>query len=133
MTTASKDKLDAIRLRFDTEVAQAVPIPTQYDNQEYEPSSPTISWIRFTILPGLSQQVENRLFRYPGIAIAQVFTPVEAGDGYARTVADLIQTAFRAVNADGVVYRTPYETTVGRTDEWWQLNVTIPYFYDDDK
>ena len=133
MTTASYDKLTSIRTRFDSQIAQALGIPTQYDNQEYEPSGPTITWIRFTILPGFSQQVENRRFRYPGIAIAQIMTPVEAGDGFARKTADKIQTAFRAVNADGVTYRTPYETTVGRTDEWWQLNVTIPYFYDDDK
>lgn len=124
---------NAIRKRFQDEIQDGIPIVVLYDNDPTEKPE-NAEWIRLTILPGESLQVsigDNKRFRHPGVAMAQVFTLIEKGDQRALELADLIQVAFRSRTEDGVTYRTPSVIVVGRSGGWHQVNVNIPFFQDD--
>lgn len=109
-------------------------LPTQYDNDGAFTKPEGAVWCRFSILPGETLQIEmgdlNR-YRTVGVAMAQVFTPVGQGDKEALIVADAIKTAFRAVSAGGVVFKTPSLQVVGRSGDEWQQNVNCPFYVDE--
>ncbi len=69
----------------------------------------------------------TRLFRQPGLAIFQVFVPIDSGEAPALELADSIADGFRAVTVGNVMYETPSVQSVGRTDDKWQVNVTCPF------
>ncbi len=126
---------NAIRSRFKTQVADALSLDTQYDNQGRD-NPDNVTWCRLTVKPGQTQQVSigspgaNR-DRTPGVAIAQLFCPIGFGDGNLLNVADSVRTAFRRVSQSGVVFRTPYIQTVGQRQDSWQINVVCPFYADD--
>jgi hypothetical protein len=132
---------DACRTKFDADIAVTYSIQTQYDNAPFtldESSDLTLnSWIRFTNIFGLSDQVQNggegpsgNTYRTFGECIAQIFSKIESGDHNALTIANYIVTAFRSKTASGVTYRTPYLRRIGRDGRWWQVNVHIPFYSD---
>lgn len=125
----------AIRSRFKTNVADALSLPTQFDNEKFtqpDPSRPDSMWCKFSVQPGDSQQSEisgnSNVYRHSGVAIASIYVPFEIGEGAAEQKAHLIAKEFRNVTASGVVYRTPSTFRVGRVGPWWQINVSCPWF-----
>lgn len=78
----------------------------------------------------------SRTFRHHGLLLVQVFTPVDIGDGLARSLAEDLCGIFRAVVADGVVYEGPTgEAPTARDDGpdgrgWYMWTVTVPYTRD---
>lgn len=125
----------AIRARFKANVADALSLPTQYDNERFtqpDPSKPDAMWCKFSVQPGDSQQSEiggnSNTYRHSGVAIASVYVPFETGEGAAETMAKNIAKEFRNLTAAGVVFRTPSTFRVGRVGPWWQINVSCPWF-----
>jgi len=126
---------NAIRSRFKTQVADAIPLSTQYDNHDTDNPDET-SWCRLTIKTGKAQQVSignpsAQRYRTPGVMIAQLFCPIGKGDSELKGLADSIIAAFRGVTDTGVTFRTPYMNEVGRKDADWQINVVCPFYADD--
>lgn len=122
---------NTIRSRFHTLIAVAETVDVHYDNEIKNKPADKI-WIRLNILPGQTTQVQiGATYRTVGIVIAQIFLPLGRGTKNLHSMADKVKTAFRAVTVSGVVFRAPSETNVGRTENWWQLNVTIPFYADD--
>ena len=126
---------DAIRTRFNTEITIAKNVTTIYDNQESEPPT-TGRWIRFTITPGETVQVElgkKKRFRLFGIATAQIFDEIGKGTKDINLLVNAINTSgvFRSVRVLGITYRTPSIVRVGRVSNWYQVNCLIPFFSDD--
>ncbi|MCP4660986.1 MAG: hypothetical protein GY856_36760 [bacterium] len=125
---------NTIRSRFATQVETAESVAVLYDNEPQDPPDDE-QWIRFSILDGRTNQAEmggnQTTYRTSGVAIAQIFAPMQAGDGAARELADVIVAAFRAVTVSGVVFRAPSVGPVGAEGKWWQLNVSCDFYYDE--
>jgi len=123
---------NAIRSRFKTQIEDVRSVSVTYDNgPDTHPDDET--WIRFTIRPGGSAAIEvgpSSPVRTVGVAIAQIFVPVEAGDKVGLDHATAILAAFSQQTAGGVQYKTPTWRVVGREprdSKWWQINVTCPF------
>lgn len=126
---------NTIRSRFKTLVADAVPLQTQYDNMKFNPPDNT-NWCRLTIVQGSTDQVSigapsSNRERTLGVMIAQLFAPVEAGDGTILGIADDVRRAFKRVTASGVTFKTPYLAKRGREGDSWQINVMCPFYADE--
>ena len=124
---------NAVRSKFLQEIAEVENLSTIYDNQAATPPDGEI-WCRWNVRPGESYQASigvNPLIRIPGVAIAQLFATVGRGDGELMELADKISDAFKCVTTSGVVYQTPHVSTVGRRENCWQVNVTCPFYAED--
>lgn len=125
---------NTIRSKFKTDIAEGLPLPTQYDNDPTEPEKKSI-WCRFTVLPGDSKQASlgspgANVFRTPGIAIAQLFGPVGNGDAVLLQKADDIIEHFCNQYSSGVHFGTPSIKSIGRSGAFWQVNVSCPFWVD---
>ena len=126
---------NTIRTRFKTEVADALSLTTQYDNQSLDNPDNT-NWCRLTIVPGETQQKsigspDTQRERTVGAMIAQLFAPLSAGDGTILDIANSIRTAFKRVTVSGITFQTPYLVRVGQKKDSWQINVVCPFYGDD--
>ena len=126
---------NAIRSRFKTQVADVVPLPTQYDNHD-TPNPDNAKWCRLTIKTGETFQVSlgapgSQRERTHGVVIAQLFGPLGDGDGDLRDIADAVRVAFRRVTDTGVTFRTPSIHEQGLLGDSWQINVVCPFYADD--
>lgn len=127
---------NTIRSRYKTEVADAHPVSTQYDNQKFTPPSDTI-WSRLTINFGESDQESTggstKRFRTIGVMTAQLFAPLNKGDKVLLELVDLIVSKFRSVTSAPVTFRTPSVSEGRRTPDgnWWQISVVCPWYTDD--
>lgn len=124
---------NAIRSRFETQVETPQSITAVYDNGPDEHPDDAL-WVRWTVLPGASNQIElgaNPSYRTVGVAVAQIFQPIKQGDKAALELADVIVTTFRAVTDTGVKFLVPSVRVVGRDGAWWQVNVTCPFQCDE--
>ncbi len=123
----------AIRTRAKTIIVDGSLLPLASvsldGNANFTP--PKSTYVVLTIRLGTAFQATaggtTKLFRRPGIAIFQVFAPIDSGEAEALTLADSIASGFRAVTDGNVMYETPTVATVGRTDDLWQVNVTCPF------
>lgn len=110
-------------------------VPTQFDNQAQFQKPDNSEWVRFSIRPAVSTQVDitsnNPRTRTTGVILIQIFSPLGKGDKAAMQLADAIKAQFRMVTAEGVTYQEPTITTVGEREGWWQVNVTCPFQYDE--
>lgn len=124
---------EVIRQRFASLIETGEGIPTQYDNLPFDPPQ-NDEWIRWTNLSGRSFQAslgKSRRWRTPGVAVAQVFVPIETGDDRAMQITDLIEGAFRGVSVNGVTFEETSVSNEGRSDNWYQWNVECSYYFDD--
>ena len=76
--------------------------------------------------------------RHTGVAIAQIFSVLGKGTREATILADRIVSKFRSVTdslsvaGNSVVFKTPSISSVGRSgSQWWQINVSCPYYADE--
>jgi hypothetical protein len=101
-----------------------------YDNARFNKPDPSITWIRFNVLPTSSLLITiggTKRWRHEGLFIAQLFGPQEAGDGGLDVLHTAIFTAFSSKKIDDVTYRTVGMDSIGVSDAWWQVNVTCPW------
>ena len=124
---------NTIRGRFKTLVVASTGLLVAYDNAPFTPTD-GVKWVRFTVLPGDSVQASigvAKRFRTVGVAVAQIFLPIDRGDKDALALAETVKLAFRATTVSGVTFRTPSLRRVGRTDNWYQINVNCPFYADE--
>jgi len=124
--------LQAIRERFDTEVATPNSLRVVYDNAP-EPPAQTPLWCRFSIQVDDTQQVSmgSRRFRTFGSATAHLFSPIAKGDAQVNALADSVVAAFRGVAlADPMLTFAPSPGVIGTADRdeaWCRRTVRIPF------
>jgi len=126
--------VNAVRSKFQQEIAEVESLFTLYDNQDSDDQPDNEIWCRWSVRLGQSFQAEigvSGRTRTPSVAIAQLFAPVGAGDGEQMELADKISDAFKHVTTEDVRYQTPSVATIGRRENWWQVNVTCPFYADD--
>lgn len=135
MAVASHQVLDiAIQSRFHSAVAslETPDLPTEYDNAKIEHPKDSI-WARVNIRNGNTDHVQigkPNTWRNNGVLIVQLFGPINTGMAQLNILADKVVVAFRRVTAGGVTYRSPSKQQLGRTRDWWQINVNCPFFAD---
>jgi len=113
----------------------------QYDNQSMEKPGKAVPseihpiekmWCRFTVKTGESTQKtigRQCTERTVGVAFAQLFSQLGEGDGDIAAMAVSIKNLFKRMTYSGVTYLTPSIIPVRRTDEEWQVNVQIPFWF----
>ena len=124
-----------IRQRFDELWDTYNPtIPYTFDDQgESDFPSRDSAWARLSILNGEGFQVEmgmtNR-WRYPGIAVVQLFVPKGSGTGLAEQVADSMKLIFQGRTISGVVFKATSLLKAGESEPWVQYNISTPFHFD---
>lgn len=125
-----------IRTRFNTQWSSLRPtIPVFFDNAGDEVQPPQNSaWVRLTVLPGASQQVEMgrlRRWRRVGIIALQIFVPAASGTGLASELGDTVIEIFEGLTLSGVIFRATTLNRVGLDGAWLQYNANTPYQADE--
>lgn len=124
--------IQAIRERFDTEVATPASLRIIYDNAPEDPAV-VQRWCRFSVQIDDTQQVSMgvRRFRATGAAVAQFFGPIAKGDAALNALADSAIAAFRGVRlTEPMVTFAPspsYLGTADRDEAWCRRAVRIPF------
>jgi len=127
---------NAIRLRFNTEIASPESLTTIYDNEAEVPPLTSTMWCRLRIITGETElqsvgDVSSRLFRTVGIMYADLHSKYGSGDGYVLELADKIVEKFRCVTAGGIVFRSPSVMEEGIDQGgYWRVVVRCPFYYD---
>jgi hypothetical protein len=129
------DTEQIIRERFRDEWSAAGRTePIQYDNSGQELKSPDSAWVRLTILPGESRQVEmgnTRRWRRAGLVVVQIFVPASSGTGLAQELGDIVRDIFEGRTVSGVIFRATSLNRTGIEGAWLQYNASTP-FQDDE-
>lgn len=118
-----------VRVRYKTLVEDPEGLETVYDNAP-DPHLDNEPWSRFTLRFGASDLIEvgaRPTIRTNGVALVQLFHPVETGDGLLLELADRVALVFRRITVSGVKFITPSIQNVGRDGKWWQVNVSCPF------
>jgi len=123
-----------IRARLKAQWAARTPI--SWPNISFKPPNPAAPWMRFTIKEGEAQRVSigssTNDYRHPGIITLQLFDALGGGDGPLTRLADQAAGYFQSWAGANVVCQTATVNTIGDDGEgWYQINVTIPYYWDD--
>lgn len=123
---------NAIRDRFDDEIATGQDVAVLYDNDPNGPPADGSVWCRCSIKRTDTVQVESgpASYRRHGRVYAQLFGPVELGDGDLLELADEIGSAFEGVSAGGVRYGAVTVRPIGVSGHEYQVNVEIPFTAD---
>jgi hypothetical protein len=126
------DTAAAVRTQFRDLVSIPRNLRTINDNDASGPPT-TGEWCRLTVQIGESRRAclggQTARYRTAGVAVAQIFVPLRIGDKKALDHAAAIQDAFRGLSLDDpdMVFHSPYLTANLREENWWLVNVTIPF------
>ena len=123
---------NSVRSRFNTLFGSSGSVSSNaviYDNDPAKPPSDS-QWIHFSVNTGASEIVgagANAWTRTAGIATAMILSPLGVGNKTPLALADTIVQKFRSITDSGVVYETPFLSSVGRRNQWWQTNCNIRF------
>jgi len=127
---------EAIRDRFETEVATPNSLTVHHDNAP--PVALKQAWYRLRVEFSNAMLVGTggsaRRFRTSGVARVELYAPLTQGDGALLGVADDITTAFRHVTLGTPDVHFHIPRMVGastRTDAWFQRTLEIPFYFDE--
>ncbi len=135
--------VNAIRQRFDAEVAVPHDLVVVHGNQPIADTALGARWVRLSIQSATRDQVSTgrAKFRTAGIAFAVLLEAIGNGEGDQNELVDAIQSAFTQVSlqvtgtpALFVRFRPPFADGEARQDEtgsWWERTVQIPFIADD--
>jgi len=124
----------AIRSNFNTliVVANTMQAKTQWPNVDFTPPDNAV-WMRLAILFANTRQRtlgDPSTDRAEGVMIVSIFSPAGQGDKEATVLADKVGKVFRKATLDGVRFRVPTERAAPRSENWDQINVECPFFFD---
>jgi hypothetical protein len=120
--------------------AQTAPVPpVVYDNIAGEHPADGSAWLRVSVQHGESYQATvggdpgNRRFRNPGMFVAQIFTPTGAGTALADMYAQILKATFEGqrTKGDGAFFYNVRSKEIGQNDNWWQVNFTAEFQWDE--
>jgi len=106
-------------------------------NKEVKPEEALSPWVRFSVLMGAGEQVAMGSaavqYRYVGVIAVQVFTAEGTGAQTNRDICDDVADIFRSkqIDSQNISCQTPDIVEVGTDGGWWQVNVEIPFYWDE--
>lgn len=107
--------------------------PVAYENVDFKPKAEE-SFVRLTIIDGESRQAsleDSPLHRRIGIIVIQIFTRPGLGTQPAEALADYAAIIFRSVQFSGITCRSPEYRKIGEVEDWYQINVEVPFYVDE--
>lgn len=124
MSIASKRAfLNALRADYNTNIAVALSLPTQYPNAPFTIPDAT-SWADWTVLFGDEVQrtvgSTTRRFRVTGILQVDVYTPMRQGEDAGMVTAEAIGDRYSGTDRAGATFRDHSVTPLGRSGGWFR-------------
>lgn len=105
-----------------------------WDNVEFRVPTDASSWVRFSLQHNISNYVSlgrNRLTRRRGLVFVQVFVPENSETLIASQIVDDVVDVFETNALSGVVFESPNVREIGTNGGWFQINISVPFYYDD--
>jgi hypothetical protein len=130
---------DKVREYFETSITDTLlGMPIQHENvndtkQLSEAKAKKRDWARLVIRQADAIAVScgsNVLRRYSGIAIISIFCVQGRGTRKLTDLASSISSFILEQEFDSLLIRTPFFSIIGKTDDWFQGNVSIPFEFD---
>ena len=125
----AKAETIAIESRFATNFTVC---PVKYSNVKYQPTARQ-AWadINIVIADSMKAEIGGGLHRNAGIISVNIYEPVNTGTVFGKEKADLAAAVFRGQQFNGITCRSPKITEVGEIDEWYVINMNVPFFRDE--
>jgi hypothetical protein len=123
---------DTIRASAETIINGWGSIPVAFDNVAFDTTAHD-SWARITVLDGdsFNNALGGNCLRRTGIITIQVFTPQWSGSATGRAYAEELSGLFTNTVDGNVIYGVAALTRVGHDQDIYQLNVSIPFTFDE--
>ena len=122
------------RSRFSAVAETTLGLKVVYDGEHDSMPSTESTFVRCSVLHGLSSIAElgaAKNYRTVGVVMAAIYVPIETGEKFGISRADLIADYFRAVSDRGVTFRTPLVRSARREGAWWRIGVVCPFQWDE--
>ena len=117
--------------RVNTSIKVGMSIPVQYPNVVFDkPISGTYCAITILTAETQAMAIGGKRTRLSGILVIQIFSLIGIGDATALSLCDDIISLFTQETVSGVRFQTPFAKEIGRSEEWYQVNVQCPFFAD---
>lgn len=131
----------AIRSRWATLVEAALNIPTKYPNQPNFIPPLVDVWAEYAMEEVGAEQAdlgdpEGNLVRHPGFVNVNLYFKQGGTERSPEKYLDDIVPLFRMLTVTttsgyGIVFNVPRRTTVGNYEQWYVINLTMPFTSDE--
>jgi len=105
-----------------------------YPNVPFTLPGEATEWVRFSILPGDSQQVtlggSQNIHRWVGVINIGIFTRIGLGEARALELAELAAAIFRAKQLSEIRCFSPSISNLREVDGWYQATLRVPFDVD---
>jgi len=104
-----------------------------YDNVAFETPAGDTAWVAVRVFEDTSARItigNPGVHRQSGLIAIYIYVPQNTGTQVARGYADDIAAIFRDKQFNGITCREASVTNVGDFEQWYQVNVTIPFYWD---
>lgn len=105
----------------------------KYSNVDYLPAA-GIAWCELHVLASDSIRAsigDTALHRSTGVISINFYEPRNTGTAAGKHKADLAAAVFRDAQFNSITCRSPVITEVGEVNEWYVINMTVPYYRDE--
>lgn len=123
----------AIQERFKNQFTALYPsVPLIFDNLKAE-KAPDTGYLKLSILNGdaaLKGIGQTRLFRYAGVISVDIYVPQKTGIKQADLYAQAVDDIFRGQGFSGIVCRYSGRNDIGIEDNYWRVNISVPFYRD---
>ncbi len=73
----------------------------------------------------------TKLYRYAGVVSIDIYIASKTGTKLADQYADTIDSIFRGQQFSSLLFRASTRTDLGNDDNYWRVNVSIPFQRDE--
>lgn len=109
--------------------------PIAWPNVAFTP--PSGPWVRFSVLDGEGVwrsigSPGSNIAGYVGVVVIQVFVPLLSGESTAREYADAAAATFQGQTIGGIRFSlATFSLSNSVANDWYQMNVSIPFRRDE--
>jgi len=123
-----KDETIAVESRF---AAAFTACNVKYSNVDFQPVAGT-AWaeLRVVVADSVHAEIGTGLHRNAGIISVNIYEPRGTGTAQGKYKADLAAAVFRSQQFNGITCRSPKVVEVGEVNEWYVINMSVPYYRD---
>lgn len=76
-------------------------------------------------------QIGGGAYRYPGLVMVQIFLKEGVGVNRGVVLADAVKSLFLDAVNTGINFQVPYVTKIPADKGWFQVQVSIPFYFDE--
>lgn len=131
---------NSIQSRWKTLVEDAMSVPTKYPNVVWVPPDTGEVWADITITVAASDQIdlgtEDRTVRHVGFGNVNLYFQQGGTSTAPQELVDQIVPLFRMLTVTteselGIVFRVPRVAVIGDYQQWYVINLTLPFYLDE--